>query len=169
MLHCVAGCWLRIVIRRGVSLNILPEPRNFWPLSFHMVLTSLQIWELHCSCYWLSVSIASCERSFSKLKLILTYPRVSMSQSRLNSLVLLSIEKENETINSIDFTGIIDESASMKARRVHPQCKLWLVWVCIGVRAGGVPAPPTFGQFDFFGQWRKFGRKGFLEKNIFFR
>ena len=64
-----------------------------------------------------SVSVASCERSFSKLKLILTYLRASMSQSRLNSLVLLSIEKD--TLNSIDFTSIIDEFASMKTRRVH--------------------------------------------------
>jgi len=63
-----------------------------------------------------SVSIASCERSFSKLKLILTYLRSSMSQSRLNNLALLSIEKE--TLNSIDFTSIIDEFASMKARQV---------------------------------------------------
>ena len=49
-----------------------------------------------------SVSIASCERSFSKLKLIFTYLRSSMSQSRLNNLALLSTEKE--TLNSIDFT-----------------------------------------------------------------
>ena len=68
------------------------------------------------------VSMASYEKSISKLKLILTYLRASMSQSRLNSLALLSIEKE--TVNSIDFTSIIDEFASMKARRVHLQCKL---------------------------------------------
>jgi len=53
-----------------------------------------------------SVSIASCERSFSKLKLILTYLRASISQSRLNSLALLSTEKD--TVNFIDFIDIID-------------------------------------------------------------
>jgi hypothetical protein len=63
-----------------------------------------------------SVSTASCERSFSKKKLILTYLRASMSQSRLNDLALLSIEKE--TLHSIDFTSIIDDFAAMKARRV---------------------------------------------------
>jgi hypothetical protein len=63
-----------------------------------------------------SVSTASCERSFSKMKLILTYLRASMSQSRLNDLALLSIEKE--TLHSIDFTSIIDDFAAMKARRV---------------------------------------------------
>jgi len=41
-----------------------------------------------------SVSTASCERSFSKLKLILIYLRASMSQIRLNGLELLSIENE---------------------------------------------------------------------------
>ena len=38
----------------------------------------------------------------------------SMSQSRLNSLALLSIEEE-----TTDFPSITDEFASMKARRVN--------------------------------------------------
>ena len=41
-----------------------------------------------------AVSIASCERSFSKLKLILSYLRSSMSQKRLCDLALLSIERD---------------------------------------------------------------------------
>ena len=40
-----------------------------------------------------------------------------MSQSRINSLALLSIEKES--LNSIDFTSIIDEFASMKGSCAH--------------------------------------------------
>jgi len=39
-----------------------------------------------------------------------------MSQSRLNSLAMLSIEKE--AFNSIDFTSIIDEFANMKTSSV---------------------------------------------------
>ena len=39
-------------------------------------------------------SIASCERSFSKLKLIKTCIRLSMLQERLTSLALISIERE---------------------------------------------------------------------------
>ena len=39
-------------------------------------------------------SIASCERSFSKLKLIKTCIRSSMLQERLTSLALISIERE---------------------------------------------------------------------------
>ncbi|XP_067134988.1 uncharacterized protein [Centruroides vittatus] len=39
-----------------------------------------------------AVSIASCERSFSKLKLILLYLRATMGQERLCILALLSVE-----------------------------------------------------------------------------
>ena len=42
----------------------------------------------------IAVSIASCERSFSKLKLILNYLRASMLQDRLCDLAQLSIESE---------------------------------------------------------------------------
>ena len=55
------------------------------------------------------VSIASCERPFSKLKLILSYLRSSMSQKRLCDLTLLSIER-NET-KKTNFNEIIDEFA----------------------------------------------------------
>ena len=40
------------------------------------------------------VSVASAERSFSKLKLKKSYLRSTISQQRLNGLVLLSIEKD---------------------------------------------------------------------------
>ncbi|CAA0823159.1 hAT dimerisation domain-containing protein / transposase-related [Striga hermonthica] len=41
------------------------------------------------------VTVASAERSFSKLKLIKNYLRSTMSQDRLNGLTMLSIEKKN--------------------------------------------------------------------------
>ena len=55
----------------------------------------------------MAVSIASCERSFSKLKLILSYLRFSMSQERLCDPALLSIERD-ET-KKTNFDKIIDE------------------------------------------------------------
>ena len=64
----------------------------------------------------IAVSIASCERSFSKLKLILTYLRASMGQDRLSDLALLSVEKE--TVDKIDFDTVIDQFALTKARKI---------------------------------------------------
>lgn len=62
------------------------------------------------------VSVASCERSFSKLKLIKTYLRSTMSENRLNGLALLSIEK-GRMVN-IDFDTVIDDFALLKNRRI---------------------------------------------------
>ncbi|XP_055877079.1 uncharacterized protein LOC129924643 [Biomphalaria glabrata] len=64
----------------------------------------------------ISVSVASCERSFSKLKIILTHLRASMSQERLSDLALLSIEKE--LVERINFDDVIDNFASARSRKV---------------------------------------------------
>lgn len=65
----------------------------------------------------ISVSIASCERSFSKLKLILTYLRSTMGQDRLSDLAFLSVEREK--FEMINFDDIIDKFASSKARKIY--------------------------------------------------
>ena len=52
-----------------------------------------------------ATSIASCERSFSKLKLILTYLRANMSQQRLIDLAQISIERE--TANVINYAKVL--------------------------------------------------------------
>ncbi|XP_028968387.1 uncharacterized protein LOC100903808 [Galendromus occidentalis] len=64
----------------------------------------------------IAVSIASCERSFSKLKLILSYLRASMGQDRLIDLSIMSIERE--VTEDTDFESLIDTFASVKARKV---------------------------------------------------
>lgn len=64
----------------------------------------------------MSVSIASCERSFSKLKLIKMYLRSTMSEARLNSLAILSIERERAS--QCNFDTIIRDFADLKARKV---------------------------------------------------
>ncbi|XP_075696700.1 zinc finger MYM-type protein 1-like [Rhinoderma darwinii] len=63
----------------------------------------------------LPVTVASAERSFSKLKLIKNYLRSTMGQERLSGLAMLSIE--NERARMIDLNKIIDEFAERKARR----------------------------------------------------
>ncbi|CAO2835306.1 unnamed protein product [Amaranthus hypochondriacus] len=61
------------------------------------------------------VTVASAERSFSKLKLLKTYLRSSMSQERLNGLALIAIE--NEVLDKDAYEDLIDEFASKNARR----------------------------------------------------
>lgn len=61
------------------------------------------------------VSVASGERSFSKLKLIKTYLRNSMNPARLSDLTIISIE--NEVANSISYDDITEEFAAAKARK----------------------------------------------------
>lgn len=61
------------------------------------------------------VSVASGERSFSKLKIIKNYLRNSMHQDRLNNLAIISIE--NNVAKSIDYNDVIEEFAASKARK----------------------------------------------------
>ena len=65
------------------------------------------------------VTVASAERSFSKLKLLKSYLRSSLSQKRLNDLTILCIEKN--MLENIDVDTIINDFASRNARR---QCFL---------------------------------------------
>jgi hypothetical protein len=62
----------------------------------------------------LLVTVAGGERAFSKLKLI-KYLRSSMSQDRLCSLSMLSIESQLD--RKLDFKDLINDFASKKARR----------------------------------------------------
>ncbi|KAK0137692.1 Zinc finger MYM-type protein 1 [Merluccius polli] len=64
----------------------------------------------------LPVTVASAERSFSKLKLLKTYLRSTMTQERLNGLALMSINQEVST--QITFEETINEFAIRKSRRV---------------------------------------------------
>ncbi|XP_063797832.1 zinc finger MYM-type protein 1-like [Pseudophryne corroboree] len=64
----------------------------------------------------LPVSVASGERSFSKLKLIKTYIRSSMMQERLVGLSLFSIE--HEIAQKVDLKELVSKFAKLKARKV---------------------------------------------------
>lgn len=64
----------------------------------------------------LPISVASGERSFSKLKLIKNYLRSSTSQERLNGLATLAIE--SRVLNTIDTDKILRDFAKQKARKV---------------------------------------------------
>ena len=61
------------------------------------------------------VTVASAERSFSKLKLIKTYLRSKMDQSKLTNLAILSIE--NDVARNLDKIEIIRKFASVNVVR----------------------------------------------------
>ncbi|XP_069460610.1 zinc finger MYM-type protein 1-like [Ambystoma mexicanum] len=79
--------------------NIFP---NVW-ISLKILLT-------------LPVTVASGERSFSKLKLIKTYLRSTMANERLTSLAILSIE--NDIGQSLDLSDAVLQFARAKSRKV---------------------------------------------------
>ena len=61
------------------------------------------------------VTVASAERTFSKLKLLKNYLRSVMSQERLNGLATLCIEKK--LLDEIDIDAIINDFAAANVRR----------------------------------------------------
>jgi hypothetical protein len=65
--------------------------------------------------FTIPVTVASAERSFSKLKLLKNYLRPTMSQEPLNVLATLCIEKR--LLDEIDTNTIIDDFASRNVRR----------------------------------------------------
>ncbi|KAK4880089.1 hypothetical protein RN001_008235 [Aquatica leii] len=64
----------------------------------------------------IAISIAACERSFSKLKLIKNYLRSTMSFTRLSNLASLSIEQS--ITEEINFDDVINNFAVIKTRKV---------------------------------------------------
>ncbi|XP_050919630.1 uncharacterized protein LOC127137189 [Lathyrus oleraceus] len=61
------------------------------------------------------VTVASAERSFSKLKLLKTYLRSTMSQERLNGLALIAVE--NDIFETIKYEDLVNEFASKSVCR----------------------------------------------------
>jgi len=77
---------------------------------FPNLVTSLQIF------LTLPITAASAERSFSKLKIIKNYLRSQICQIRLVGLATLSIE--NDISNKLNTEEIIQEFATLKARKI---------------------------------------------------
>ena len=65
--------------------------------------------------FTLPVTVASVERSFSKLKIIKDYKRNSISQTRLRDLAILTIEHTEAT--KMDLKELITNFANIKARK----------------------------------------------------
>ena len=62
------------------------------------------------------VTVASAERSFSKLKLLKSYLRSTMTQERLNDLAMIALE--SDMLEKIDYERIIEDFISKNAQRI---------------------------------------------------
>ena len=83
------------------ELNVLKEIlqiKDYTPIDILNYIKRLDSFPNTCIAYrillTLPVTIASTERSFSKLKLIKSYLKSTMSKEKLSGLVILSIENE---------------------------------------------------------------------------
>jgi hypothetical protein len=65
--------------------------------------------------FTISITVASAERNFSKLKLLKNYLRSTMCQESLNGLATLCIEKK--LLDDVNIEAIIDDFASRNVRR----------------------------------------------------
>jgi hypothetical protein len=61
------------------------------------------------------VTVASAEQSFSKLKLLKSYMRSTMTQERLNGLATIALE--NNVLEKIKYEDIIKEFISKNTRQ----------------------------------------------------
>jgi hypothetical protein len=64
----------------------------------------------------ISVTVASVERSFSKLKLVKSYLRSSMTQERLNGLATIALE--SDVLEQIKYGDLIEDFTSRNTRRM---------------------------------------------------
>ena len=75
------------------------------------------VWIAYRILLTIPITVASAERSFSKLKLIKSFLRSTMSQERLNGLAIISIEKD--LVSKLEYKNLINDFASQKVRKVN--------------------------------------------------
>ena len=104
--------YLKTLLPKDVtkSIDILNTIKSYWEEGGFQT-----VWITYRILLTISVTVASAERSFSKLKLIKTYFRTTMSQERLSGLAMISIE--NEYLDKLNYDDLIEEFASKNARR----------------------------------------------------
>uniref|UniRef100_A0A2N9GVW3 HAT C-terminal dimerisation domain-containing protein n=1 Tax=Fagus sylvatica TaxID=28930 RepID=A0A2N9GVW3_FAGSY len=104
--------YLKTLLPKDVtkSIDILNTIKSYWEEGGFQT-----VWVTYRILLTIPVTVASAERSFSKLKLIKTYLRTTMSQERLSGLAMISIE--NEYLDKLNYDDLIEDFASKNARR----------------------------------------------------
>jgi len=99
------------------KLNSVHDLAKFIIVDNYLIAASFP--DLCTACFLfltIPVTVATAERSFSKLKIIKNYLRSTMSQIRLSSLAIISIEKK--IAKEINTSDIISTLANKKSRRM---------------------------------------------------
>jgi len=92
---------------RLMSSSLLEFCHRFWTWKLHV----------HCSLYRHAVTVSSVQRSFSKLKIIKTYLRSTISHERLDCLALHAIE--NEAAKQLNTDDLLDSFATINPDNVN--------------------------------------------------
>ena len=106
---CKELMFIRDLLEKSMGpLDILKflEKRPFYPfanIAYRILLT-------------IPVTVASAERSFSKLKLLKSYMRSTMTQERLSGLATIALE--NDFLEKIDYKDMIEDFISRNTRRM---------------------------------------------------
>ena len=101
---------------KQISLPTVMELAHFLVVKNYSLLPTFQdLYTAFLLFLTLPVTVATAERSFSKLKLIETYLRNTMQDDRLSGPAVLSTE--NAEARKLDVSKIIDDFASRKVRR----------------------------------------------------
>ncbi|XP_060880952.1 uncharacterized protein LOC132952633 [Metopolophium dirhodum] len=92
----------------GFLETIILSTKNGYEATLDIIIKQLE--------HRFNVTVATAERSFSKLKIIKNYLRSTMSQICLSSLAIISIEKK--IAKEINTSDIISTLANKKSRRM---------------------------------------------------
>jgi hypothetical protein len=121
---CAAELTSEVESFKFQAAELFKEPHNRSPLELLKFIHSYSLADVYPNIeialrlyLTLPVTVASCERSFSKLKLVKNYLRSSMGQETLSGLAIMSIEFG--IADSLKYDDVIDEFAASKSRKVH--------------------------------------------------
>ncbi|XP_026460290.1 uncharacterized protein LOC113361170 [Papaver somniferum] len=111
--------YLELLVMRVALSKAYSKPMEVLQFLLRMDGCYPNAWIAYRILLTIPVTVASAERSFSKLKLILSYLRSTMSEERLIGLSMLAIE--TDMVMQVDFKVILNDFASRNVRKINFQ------------------------------------------------